>query len=114
MNLQYQGETIWVPETKLGTYIGSGDGTVAGEALSGNVKWSLFENQAPDVCDFTLVGTIAEAGGSDGAQMQNPTGTGQNMHSRYWAIPSMSRTPAHGACRPAYVSLAQRRARRSP
>jgi hypothetical protein len=66
MNLQYQGETIWVPETKLGTYIGSGDGTVAGEALSGNVKWSLFENQAPDVCDFTLVGTIAEAGGSDG------------------------------------------------
>ena len=66
MTLQYQGETIWVPETKLGTYIGSGDGTVTGEALSGSVKLSLFENQAPDVCDFTLVGTIAAAVGTDG------------------------------------------------
>ncbi|MBT3400423.1 MAG: hypothetical protein HOL07_04395 [Rhodospirillaceae bacterium] len=66
MELQYQGETIWVPETKLGTYIGSGTGTVTGEALSGSVTWSLFENQAPDVCDFTLVGTIREAGGVDG------------------------------------------------
>lgn len=66
MKLQYQGETIWVPETKLGTYIGSGDGTVTGDVLSGSVKWSLFENQAPDVCDFTLVGTITAAVGMGG------------------------------------------------
>jgi hypothetical protein len=61
MHLQYLGETIWVPETKLGDYIGSGNGTMTGAALSGEVKWSLFENQAPDVCDFTLVGTIHDA-----------------------------------------------------
>tara|TARA_R110002110_G_scaffold376568_2_gene586510 strand:- start:19843 stop:20244 length:402 start_codon:yes stop_codon:yes gene_type:complete len=64
MELQYLGETIWVPETKLGTYIGSGNGTMTGDLLSGDVKWSLFENEAPDVCDFTLVGTVTDAGGT--------------------------------------------------
>jgi len=61
LELQYLGETIWVPETKLGTYIGSGNGTMTGDLLSGDVKWSLFENEAPDVCDFTLVGTVTDS-----------------------------------------------------
>jgi len=64
MTLQYQGETIWVPDTKFGAYIGSGTGEITGEALSGDVKWSLFENEAPDVCDFTLSGTILDAEGA--------------------------------------------------
>ena len=64
MELQYLGETIWVPNTKFGRYIGSGDGTVtgdgvAGKGVSGTVKWSLFENERTDVCDVSLVGTIA-------------------------------------------------------
>ena len=65
MELQYLGETIWVPETKLGTYIGSGNGTMTGDLLSGDVKWSLFENEAPDVCDFTLVGAVTDADGTE-------------------------------------------------
>lgn len=64
MALAYLGETIWVPDTKLGTYIGSGNGTMTGALLAGDVKWSLFENEAPDVCDFTLVGTVTDAGGA--------------------------------------------------
>lgn len=63
MTLQYQGETIWVPEAKFGDYIGSGTGEITGDTLSGDVKWSLFENEAPDVCDFTLTGTIRDADG---------------------------------------------------
>ncbi|MBT4907207.1 MAG: hypothetical protein HOK98_14030 [Rhodospirillaceae bacterium] len=65
MELQYLGETIWLPETKLGDYIGSGNGTITGDDLAGDVKWSLFENQAPDVCDFTLLGTINDAEGTE-------------------------------------------------
>lgn len=65
MTLQYRGESIWVPDTKFGDYIGAGDGQMTGELLSGRVKWTLFENQAPDICDFTLVGTITDADGTE-------------------------------------------------
>ncbi|MEP4379598.1 MAG: hypothetical protein ABJ215_09975 [Alphaproteobacteria bacterium] len=60
MELRYLGETIWVPETKFGDYIGSGNGTITGDLLAGDIKWSLFENEAPDVCDFSIVGTITD------------------------------------------------------
>lgn len=69
MALQYRGESIWVPDTKFGDYIGAGDGTLTGTGTdgtpSGRVKWTLFENQRPDVCDFSLVGTIT---GEDGTE----------------------------------------------
>ena len=65
MELQYLGETIWVPETKLGRYIGSGEGTITGDAVAGTVRWSLFENERADVCDVSLVGTIETAVGAD-------------------------------------------------
>lgn len=52
-----------MPETKLGDYIGSGTGEIAGDVLLGDVKWSLFENEAPDVYDFALSGTIQDAAG---------------------------------------------------
>lgn len=65
MELQYLGETIWVPDTKLGRYIGSGDGTVMGDGIARTIKWSLFENERTDVCDVSLVGTITDADGVD-------------------------------------------------
>lgn len=65
MALTYRGESIWVPDAKFGDYIGAGDGEITGDLLSGRVRWTLFENQAPDICDFSLVGTIIESGNTE-------------------------------------------------
>ena len=45
MTLTYRDKPDAGPEGKLGTYLGRGDGTIEGRALSGAVSWDLFEDQ---------------------------------------------------------------------
>jgi hypothetical protein len=54
-NLQYRSESqtdaVVVAEGREGVYIGSGDGTVAGERLRGTIRWSLWSGN----CLYPLV-----------------------------------------------------------
>ena len=45
-----------------GGYIGSGTGWARGD-IEGAVKWDLYEDQAPDKCDASFVGTITSGSG---------------------------------------------------
>ncbi len=45
-------------------YMGSGNGTVQGQALEGTVRWDLFERQGDAVCDTRFVGVIETADGA--------------------------------------------------
>ena len=45
-----------------GGYIGSGTGQARGD-IEGAVKWDLYEDQAPDKCDASFVGTITSVSG---------------------------------------------------
>lgn len=43
---------------KVGKYLGSGDGFVAGEKIRGTIKWDLFEEQGEKACDVNINGLI--------------------------------------------------------
>ncbi|HZD58267.1 MAG TPA: hypothetical protein VE136_16165 [Anaerolineales bacterium] len=59
MKLHYRKEKPPVTmDGKLGEYIGSGDGTLNGLRINGNVHWTLFEAQTETVCPANLIGLI--------------------------------------------------------
>lgn len=45
-----------------GGYIGSGTGQARGD-IEGVIKWDLYEDQAPDKCDASFVGSITSESG---------------------------------------------------
>ena len=47
-----------------GGYIGSGNGFATGD-IEGSVSWDLYEDQAPDKCDASFVGTITSKRGEE-------------------------------------------------
>lgn len=48
--LQYQPGVAPVTDRGEGALVGSGDGTVAGPALAGTIRWTLFEHPGELVC----------------------------------------------------------------
>ncbi|MCH7479090.1 MAG: hypothetical protein IIA14_13450 [SAR324 cluster bacterium] len=48
-------------------YIGSGEGTIEGDSISGKIDWTLFEDQSKAPCDANLIGTITT---DDGATIE--------------------------------------------
>lgn len=63
VDLQYQPDAVRLPaeDDPARKYLGSGDGTVRGQALEGRVRWDLFERQGDTVCDTRFVGVIETA-----------------------------------------------------
>lgn len=51
-------------EGKPGHYIGGGVGTARGERVNGDVRWDLYEAQAPDRCDASFAGEITTEDGA--------------------------------------------------
>ena len=51
-------EPIATASVEDGTLMGSGDGVAAGPALSGTVRWSLFQNAGPRLCTTRMIGEI--------------------------------------------------------
>jgi len=45
-------------ESRLGEYIGSGEGEVIGPRIQGTVRWDLFESQGENLCQSNLRGAI--------------------------------------------------------
>ena len=64
MTLKYRDKPEAGPEGKFATYLGRGDGTIEGCALSGAVSWDLFEDRETTGCKVNLVGTITTAEGT--------------------------------------------------
>lgn len=55
---------------RTGEYLGSGDGIVRGEGISGDVHWDLFEKVEETLCESNLRGLIKT---EDGATIQFDT-----------------------------------------
>jgi hypothetical protein len=64
--LQYQPGMAPLVDVGEGVLIGSGDGTVAGRALNGALRWTLFEQPGELVCAMSPTIRIDT---SDGAQI---------------------------------------------
>lgn len=58
--MQYQEglEAITYAEGKVGGYLGSGKGAVAGDHITGEMHWDLYEDIAGDVCQTNFAGEI--------------------------------------------------------
>ncbi len=69
VNLQYkQGlPPITSAEGRIGQYLGSGEGTVSGERLTGTVRWDLYEAVGETRCETNFAGVIET---SDDVQIQ--------------------------------------------
>lgn len=69
LELQYREgmEAITDPAGNLGEYLGSGDGTVKGATLRGNVRWDLYEKVGETRCQTNFAGVIET---EEGAQIQ--------------------------------------------
>lgn len=50
---------------KVGKYVGSGEGTVAGPRIKGTVHWTLFESQRETACESNLFGIISTEDGAE-------------------------------------------------
>ena len=53
-------------DSRLGEYIGSGEGKVTGSRIQGTIRWDLFETQGENLCQSNLRGVIET---QDGAQI---------------------------------------------
>ncbi|MCK4900328.1 MAG: DUF3237 family protein [Anaerolineales bacterium] len=70
MNLEYKQDKAPVSkDSKVGEYIGSGEGVVRGR-INGTVHWSLFEAQSAVFCASNLFGIITT---DDGAEIKFDT-----------------------------------------
>ncbi len=70
MNLEYRQDKAPVSkDSKVGEYIGSGEGVVRGR-INGTVHWSLFEAQSAVFCASNLFGIITT---DDGAEIKFDT-----------------------------------------
>lgn len=49
---------------RVGEYLGSGEGTIAGERLNGRVHWDLFEKVEESLCESNLRGLIETEDGA--------------------------------------------------
>lgn len=58
MELHYRGKNEQPPPAVFGTYLGQGDGEIAGSLISGAVTWDLYENQSATACEVNMLGTI--------------------------------------------------------
>ncbi len=58
MELHYRGKNEQPPPAVFSTYLGQGDGEIAGSLFSGAVTWDLYENQSATACEVNMVGTI--------------------------------------------------------
>lgn len=65
MELRYRGKSEAAPPSKLGEYLGGGDGELTGSGGTNTVTWNLFENQRPEFCDAYFVGTIDNGTGEE-------------------------------------------------
>jgi Protein of unknown function (DUF3237) len=65
--LVYRSEMEPLTEEGEGELVGSGDGTVAGPALAGELAWTLFERPGKLVCAMNPIAVIKT---SDGAQVR--------------------------------------------
>jgi hypothetical protein len=61
-NVKQASESAGIPTP--GGYIGSGTGQASGD-IEGVIKWDLYEDQAPDKCDASFVGTITSESGEE-------------------------------------------------
>lgn len=60
MQLLYTGKSAAEPAIgKIGKYLGSGSGHFEGSRVSGEVSWSLYENQSDQACDAYFTGQIS-------------------------------------------------------
>jgi hypothetical protein len=62
--LVYRSEMEPLTEDGEGKLIGSGDGTVTGPAISGQLSWTLFERPGKRVCAMNPVAVIETAEGA--------------------------------------------------
>ena len=46
------------PPGKFNLYLGSGDGSINGEKITGTVDWNLYEDQSKIICDVHFIGMI--------------------------------------------------------
>ena len=58
IELHYRRKGEKPPPAKFGSYLGQGDGTIAGPVVSGGIVWDLFEDQAETGCEAHFVGRI--------------------------------------------------------
>lgn len=58
MELRYRGKNEQPPPALFGTYLGQGDGEIAGSLISGAVTWDLYENQSTTGREVNMLGTI--------------------------------------------------------
>ena len=65
-----EGKPAVSMDGKVGEYLGSGEGTVAGGRLNGAVHWTLFEAQRKTACESNLFGIITT---EDGAEIRFDT-----------------------------------------
>ena len=66
LDLQYvKGKERVLSEAgRVGDYLGSGEGQISGERLSGTVEWDLFEKVEESVCESNLRGVITSDDGT--------------------------------------------------
>jgi hypothetical protein len=71
VRLQYkEGKPAVSMNGKVGEYVGSGEGSVSGTNIRGDVHWTLFEALRPGACDSNLFGVITT---EDGAEIRFDT-----------------------------------------
>lgn len=71
VRLQYkEGKPAVSMNGKVGDYVGSGEGSVSGANIRGDVHWTLFEAVRPGACDSNLFGVITT---EDGAEIRFDT-----------------------------------------
>ena len=58
IELHYRRKAEYPPPAKFGSYLGGGDGTITGPALSGGIEWELYEDQGKTGCEAYFVGRI--------------------------------------------------------
>lgn len=46
------------PPGKFALYLGSGDGSINGRGITGNIDWNLYEDQSKAICDVHFIGMI--------------------------------------------------------
>jgi Protein of unknown function (DUF3237) len=84
--LRYRSETAPLTEDGEGELIGSGDGSVSGPAVAGELAWTLFERPGALVCAMNPVALITT---DDGAQLRVEArgfARRENEESRIWAV----------------------------
>ena len=84
--LAYRSEMEPVTKDGEGELIGSGDGTVAGPAIAGQLAWTLFERPGKLVCAVNPVAVIETDGGERVRIEARGFGRRENEASRRWAV----------------------------